>query len=120
MESLFAERYKGFGDCAEVCHQIGTNAQNECYYDHLASLNLPSLQYQHKHIDMIITYKIIHGLVDISFSDLIIQQLNLMVISYSNNCVYYSSIRFHSFSQRVVNDWNSLPADIVDTLDVDS
>ena len=30
----------------------------------------------------------------------------------------YSNIRLHSFSQRVVNDWNSLPVDIVDAPDV--
>ena len=83
---------------------------------HLVSLNLPSLQYQHKRMDMIMTYKIIHGLDDISFSDLAIQQLDLMVINYSN----YSGIKFHSFLQRVVNDWNSLPADIVGTPDVAS
>ena len=62
---------------------------------------------------MIMTYKIIHKLVDICFSDL---------FSYSNSATQsnnykkqscYSNIRLQSFSQRVVNDWNSLPADIV-------
>ena len=41
-------------------------------------------------MDMITTYKIIHKLVDICFSDLfhiVIQQLNLIIINYSNSLV---------------------------------
>ena len=39
--------------------------KDKYYYDCLVSLNLPSLQYHHKHMDMIMTYKMIHGLVAI-------------------------------------------------------
>ena len=83
---------KIFGVCAEVCHHIGVMLKEKLHYDCLVSLNLLSLQYQHKLMDMTITYKIIHGLVDMCFSDLfsyiVIQQLNPMVINYSNSLVF--------------------------------
>ena len=69
-------------------------------------------------MNIIITYKIIHGLVSILFSDLlriVIQQLDLMV---TNSCVILILARLHSFTQRVANDLNSLPANIVDAPDV--
>ena len=45
--------------------------KDKSYYDCLVSLNLPSLHYQRKrmdmHMDMIMTYKIIHELVNMHF-----------------------------------------------------
>ena len=67
---------------------------------------------------MIMTCKIIYGLVGMPFSDL---------FSYGNPTTrsngyklfkqsWYSNMRLHSFSQRFVNDWNLLPADIIDVV----
>ena len=92
------------------------------YHERLVSLNLPSLQYRRKLMDMIMTYKIINGLVGIRFSDLFSYGY---VTTRSNGYKLLkqscsSNQRLHSFSLRVVNDWNSLPADVVSAPDVAS
>ena len=58
---------------------------------------------------------------DICFSDLIvIQQLDVMVIIYSNSLVFLMLDFIASHKQFIVNDWNLLPINIVDAPDVAS
>ena len=49
-------------------------------------------------------------------------QQDLMVINYSGKkfCHLIINVRRYSFSQRVVNDWNSLPTEVVQVPDVES
>ena len=63
--------------------------KDKCYYDCLVSLNSPSLQYQHKHMDMIMTYiykKLSIYTFQICFHT-VIQQLDLTITDCSNSCV---------------------------------
>ena len=87
-----------------------------CYHDRLATLNLPSLLYRRRRMDMIMVYIIVHGLDGIHFED---------IFTYSDTTArsksyklfkHHSRLNIHkySFSECIVNDWNSLPQDIVE------
>ena len=75
------------------------------YPDHLTSLNLPSLLYRRRHMDMILTFKILHGLDGIPKD------------AFYTNATRGNGLKIktllttwlHSFPFRVVNDWNTLP-----------
>ena len=92
------------------------------YYDRLKALNLPSLVYRRRRMDMIMVYKIIHGLDGSPFD---------MFFMYhdeptrSNGYKLFKkfcrlNVRKYRFSQRVVNDWNTLPIEVVQAPDVES
>ena len=77
------------------------------YVKRLTSLNLPSLYYRHKQINMIITYKIIHGLVSIPCGELFVFNQS---ITRSNGLKLSkehvnTNLRLHSFRNRIINDW---------------
>ena len=66
-------------------------------------------------MDLIITYKILHGVVSLDKNDFCTLNTNH---TRSNRLKIYkhrcnTTIRRTSFSQRVINDWNLLPHDIV-------
>ena len=71
-------------------------------------------------MDMIITYKIVHGQIGIQFSDLFTYRNSATRTNgyklFKQSCS--RSVRLHSFSQPVVNDWDSLPANIVNAPDM--
>ena len=69
---------------------------------------------------MIMVYKIVHGLDDVHFED---------IFTYSDTTTRsngyklfkhhsHLNIRKYSFSECIVNDWNSLPQDIVEAPDL--
>ena len=65
---------------------------------------------------MIMVYKIVHGLHDIHFEDIFtysdtITRSNGRKLFKHHSCL---NTRKYSFSQHIVNDWNSLPQDIVE------
>ena len=80
-------------------------------------MNLPSLYYRCKCMDMIVTYKIIQGLVHIPCRELFVLSTR------SNGLKLYkeyakTNTRLHDFKNRVINDWNSLPPYIVNASDM--
>ena len=85
------------------------------YADRLATLNLQTLEERRIYADLILLYKIIHGLVDIELDKYLKfgpsrtrgHPLKLQVMSSRVNC------HKHHFFNRVVNIWNSLPSDVV-------
>ena len=87
---------------------------NTSYSDRLAVLGLRSLQLRRLHQDLIYTYKIIFGLVDLilSFSlSVQMKQHGGMLV----NCLFVTVVwTFESifFGNRVLKIWNSLPATI--------
>ena len=90
------------------------------YVERLICLNLPSLYYRRKHMDMIITYKIIQGLVCIPCRELFVFNLGSTT---SNGLKLYkeyakTNTRLYDFKNRVINDWNSLPSYIVNASDM--
>ena len=82
------------------------------YEDRLKTLKLPTLVYRRIRGDMIETYKIMNGVYDFNVTP-------GLTIRYSDNlrghskilkkCRSYKSLRANSFTQRIVNAWNSLP-----------
>ena len=85
------------------------------YKDRLKELNLPMLLYRYKRADMIQVFKIMKGIDDVHIED-------FFQVSYSSTRghdlkIYKprcnKSIHQHSFSLRVIEEWNSLPEDLV-------
>ena len=87
------------------------------YYDRLVALNLPSLQNRRQRIGMIMMYKILNGLDGMPFDDLF---SFYYTTTRSNGYKLYKhfshlNCRKHFFSQRIINDWNKLPCDIIES-----
>ena len=71
-------------------------------------------------MDMIITYKIIHGLVCVSCGEFFVFNLGMTRsngLKLSKEHVN-TNVRLHCYKNRVINDWNSLPSYIVNASDV--
>ena len=85
------------------------------YSERLSTLQLPSLVYRRLRGDLILVYKILNGYFTSDFDNL---------FTYSNNITRGHSLklfksfsklrcRYDYFSNRIVNDWNSLPENVV-------
>ena len=71
-------------------------------------------------MDMIITYKIIHGLICVPFSEFFVFNLGMTRsngLKLSKEHVN-TNVRLHCYKNRVTNDWNSLKSYIVNASDV--
>jgi len=86
------------------------------YTERLQRLNLPSLLYRRSRMDLIMTYKIINGLVDVDMNYFLTVNANANHTRCNGLKLYKSrfnsNTRKFSFSQRII-DWNSLPNDVV-------
>ena len=86
------------------------------YVDRLKILKLPTLEYRRLRGDMIQTYKLLHGLDDIDFKEFMVLNNNNRTRGHSLKLKCQApklDIRKHSFSVRIVKEWNSLHEDIV-------
>ena len=90
------------------------------YDDRLKILNLESLQLRRLHFDLILVYKIIHGLIEINFNHF----FELLTLSYNFRHHKFALSRQpaatgltlnQSFKYRIVKVWNSLPAAVVES-----
>ena len=92
------------------------------YEERLKSMNLPSLSYRRKRGDLIEAYKLTHGYYSTN--------KNLLILDKTNRTRGHSykvekqrcntSMRQHFFANRVVNQWNSLPASVVEAPSLNS
>ena len=92
------------------------------YTERLTALGLPSLQFRRRRADMIEVFKIISGLDRIG-ADKFFAFNTSKTRGHSKKFFKPFSrlnLRKNSFSQRVVNDWNSLPESLVGVDDLDS
>ena len=91
--------------------------KNKSYEDRLIALDRPSLAYRRKRGDMIMMYKIVNELVRVDFNDLFTPIPTSHNLRCHNKRVFKHHATKHSridsFSQRVVNNWNTLPACVV-------
>ena len=89
--------------------------KNKSYTERLLFLNLPTLSYRRRRGDMITTFKILHGMIDTDSkvfferSTSVTRGHNLKLFKFASS----SSLRKNYFSNRVINEWNNLPAAIV-------
>ena len=88
----------------------------------LRDLGLPSLQHRRRRGDMIYAYKIFTGVVDIDKADF------FETSSSSTRGHQYKikkkkatkTSRINTFSNRIIDDWNSLPSNVVSAVSVNS
>ena len=98
-----------------------TGLRNTCYEDRLRTLNMPTLAHRRLRGDLIIMYKLAHGYIKSSIS-----------VPYSTNKSlrghplkletgrFNTKGRRHFLCNRVVNVWNSLPAETVMATSINS
>ena len=102
--------------------QIVYDFWNLKYEERLERLNMFSLQYMRMRGDMIETYKIISGLEDVSSSQFFAR--SSMDNLHGNSLKQYQE-HFHQvihkefFSQRVIDQWNGLPEEVVKSENVE-
>jgi len=91
------------------------------YADRLSCLQLSTLENRRLYFDLLMCHKLLHGLLDCHCRDqLHLRHSNTRGHAYTLiPCTSTLDVRFHFFSERVVNSWNSLPSDIVDVADHD-
>lgn len=96
--------------------------RNKTYEERLHHLELPSLVHRRRRGDMIYTYKIITGKLDINKDDFFKR-------SHSDTRGHQHKVykqyakklpRINSFSNRIVKNWNKLPAKVVEAESVNS
>ena len=93
------------------------------YEERLRRLKLPSLQYRRKRGDMIQAYKIMRGFDRIDpavFFKFLPSQVTRGHRFKIHKQQAQRQVRSQSYSIRVVNDWNNLPADVVNAKSVAS
>ena len=86
------------------------------YEDRLRALKLPSLYYRRRRGDMITVYQLLHGGMSIDSEKLLQLSTNRTTRGHDWKLCKpraRTAARKQSFSNRVVNDWNALPADVV-------
>ena len=80
------------------------------YEDSLKTLGLPSLEYRRERSDMIQVYKIMHGIDKVDKDKVLSNVWSLIKIVQKRSRLL---VRTNSFSNRVVDSWNSLTEDVV-------
>jgi len=88
---------------------------NLSYTERLQRISLPSLELRRLYVDLIYCYKIIFGMVDLTTSDFFQWAPCTSTRGHSfklhkNSCS--ARVRSTLFSERVVNGWNGLPANV--------
>ena len=92
------------------------------YEDRLQLLNLPTLEARRKRGDLILVFRIVHGLISLEFDRFFSFSRDARTRGHRFKLDVRRSrgtFRQHSFSIRVVNDWNSLPGHVVEASSVD-
>ena len=94
--------------------------RNLSYSERLQELNLPTLLYRRKRADMIQVFKIMKGIDDVPIEDFF-QVADSSTRGHSLKLFKprcSKSVRQHSFSVRIIEEWNSLLEDVVSTKSV--
>ena len=88
--------------------------KNLPYEERLKMLQLPSMRYRRIRGDMIEAYKFTHKMYDTTFPSITYIQSNTRGHQYKMEKQFCrTNTRLNFFSNRIVNDWNNLPAFIV-------
>ena len=92
------------------------------YFERLRQLRLTTLETRFLRADLIETFKIFKGFVNVdpstffTLSDRVSRGHSLKLYKYQASL----DIRKYSFSHRVVNEWNDLPSSIIESSSVNS
>ena len=99
----------------------------DCSHDYLQRLkylNLESLELRRIYNDLIMVYKIFHGLVNVNANELINVKISTSTISTRGHRFKLQTSQFkrdvakNQFCNRVVSNWNNLPDSIVATASI--
>ena len=96
--------------------ELVKSLRSKPYEDRLRALKLPSLYYRRRRGDMITVYQLLRGGMSIDSDKLLQLSTNHTTKGHDWKLCKpraRTAARKQSFSNRVVNDWNALPADIV-------
>ena len=99
------------------------NLKDKPYQERLRILELPSLLYRRKRGDMILMYKIVKGLVRLESKELFTVWEESRTRGHNHKIFKEHAAKLprkNNFSQRSVNDWNSLPIDVVNAPSIDA
>ena len=118
--SIWGPFYQGDINMVEKIQHRATklipSLSNKPYEERLMALKLPSLVYRRKRGDMIQMYKIMNKLIRIDAGALFTSQMSAFTRGHTQRVFKQhakKNARVFSFSQRVTNDWNSLPQFVV-------
>jgi hypothetical protein len=111
---------KGDVECIEKVQRRFTKRlpglKNLTYCQRLESLSLPSLELRRLHFDLAMCYKIVFGLVKLSFDDFF--AFSPVSVTRGHKYKLYVKhsfgIRKHFYAERVVAPWNSMSIEVVD------
>ena len=93
------------------------------YEERLIILGLPTLQYRRKRNDLVQVYKIVNKIDKLDINNFFKVRKESKTRGNSYKLIKSQNrlnIRANAFSQRVVNDWNSLPEDCVNSKDLNN
>ena len=103
--------------------KIIPSLRNLSYAERLRRLSLPTLTYRRVRGDMIELYKIVHGVYNVDACP----KLEFSATTKTRGHCYkifkrpcLTNARLHYFSYRVVDNWNSLPINVVTACSVNS
>ena len=86
------------------------------YEDRLRALKLPSLTYRRRRGDMIQMYKLMNGLIRVEIKSLVQPTTDSRTRGHHQKVRKNRATklaRVNCFSQRVANEWNSLPKEVI-------
>ena len=123
--SVWSPRYKKDIEIVEKIQRRATKLVRECkgkpYKDRLRYLNLPTLKYRRLRGDMLETYKILNDIYDNEAAPVLELSGTRMTRGNDkklNKVMCKTDLRRHFFTQRVVDVWNSLPSEIINSASV--
>ena len=103
------------GHNTDVLVQCQPGISTMSYSDRLRTLRLPSLVYRRARGDMIETYKFLHNVYDLNNEwlrgDPSTRTRGHSLKLEKRRC--QTTMRQHCFSNRIINNWNSLPESII-------
>jgi len=94
---------------------------DKSYEERLAVLGLERLELRRLHSDLVMCFKVLHGLANLEFDDYFEYSNAYRTRGHSFKLHVLNSrinVRHNFFSVRVVNVWNSLPSHVVDSASV--
>ena len=100
--------------------------KKKSYYERLKILRLPSLEFRRLRGDMIEVFKIVHGIYDTNTTNKFFTKVCEHSSTRKSNNLNLLKKRVNTnpfqkfFTNRVINTWNALPNDIVNTVNVNS
>ena len=111
----YAEDIKSIEKVQRRATKLVPELKNLSYEERLRELNLPSLAHRRRRGDMIVTYKLMTGQMNINKDNFLkISSLTTRGYQFKIYKEHASKLSgINTFSKRIVEDWNALPSGIV-------